>query len=226
MDKLLAGRLPEAVGRGLRRLRCLRTGDDGRPDRWGTRPEGVGSAGPVSDAGQDILDRKRRSPGSGWPPSMTITGSCWPGCWPGSTLSTPTSPPLTPRSGTSWPLPLMRSPGSMRSQGSGLDMIRFTTPALFASWTKFAPGINSSAGKTKGNSSTGHGDMRSSQLPVGGEPRTPPQPRSTICRTYSSPISSKPAAASADQRHPAAGRTPHPSPSRRATAGPRPRPSA
>ncbi len=35
----------------------------------------------------------------------------------------------------------------------GLDMIRFPTRALFASWAKFAPGINSSAGKTKVNGS-------------------------------------------------------------------------
>ena len=31
----------------------------------------------------------------------------------------------------------------------GLDMTRFPTPAHLASWAKFAPGINSSAGKTK-----------------------------------------------------------------------------
>jgi len=40
----------------------------------------------------------------------------------------------------------------------GLDMGRFPTPGHLASWAKFAPGINSSAGKTKGNGSTGHGD--------------------------------------------------------------------
>ena len=40
----------------------------------------------------------------------------------------------------------------------GLDMSRFPTPAHLASWAKFAPGINSSAGKTKGNGSTGHGN--------------------------------------------------------------------
>jgi len=40
----------------------------------------------------------------------------------------------------------------------GLDMSRFPTPAHLASWAKFAPGVNSSAGKTKGNGSTGHGD--------------------------------------------------------------------
>ena len=40
----------------------------------------------------------------------------------------------------------------------GVDMTRFPTPAHLASWAKFAPGINSSAGKTKGNGSTGHGN--------------------------------------------------------------------
>ena len=40
----------------------------------------------------------------------------------------------------------------------GLDMSRFPTPAHLASWAKFAPGINSSAGKTKSNGSTGHGN--------------------------------------------------------------------
>jgi transposase len=40
----------------------------------------------------------------------------------------------------------------------GLDMGRFPTAGHLASWAKFAPGINSSAGKTKGNGSTGHGN--------------------------------------------------------------------
>jgi transposase len=40
----------------------------------------------------------------------------------------------------------------------GIDMSRFPTPAHLASWARFAPGVNSSAGKTKGNGSTGHGD--------------------------------------------------------------------
>ena len=40
----------------------------------------------------------------------------------------------------------------------GVDMTRFPTPAHLASWAKFAPGINSSAGKTNDNGSTGHGN--------------------------------------------------------------------
>lgn len=40
----------------------------------------------------------------------------------------------------------------------GLDMTRFPTPGHLCSWAKFAPGINSSAGKVKGNGSTGHGN--------------------------------------------------------------------
>jgi transposase len=40
----------------------------------------------------------------------------------------------------------------------GTDMSRFPTPGHLCSWAKFSPGINSSAGKTKGNGSTGHGN--------------------------------------------------------------------
>ena len=40
----------------------------------------------------------------------------------------------------------------------GLDMTRFPTPAHLASWAKFAPGVKSSAGKNKGNGSTGKGN--------------------------------------------------------------------
>jgi transposase len=37
----------------------------------------------------------------------------------------------------------------------GLDMSRFPTPAHLASWAKFAPGVKESAGRSKGNGSTG-----------------------------------------------------------------------
>jgi len=40
----------------------------------------------------------------------------------------------------------------------GVDMSRFPTAAHLCSWAKFSPGLNSSAGKTKGNRSTGHGN--------------------------------------------------------------------
>jgi transposase len=40
----------------------------------------------------------------------------------------------------------------------GSDMSRFPTAGHLCSWAKFSPGINSSAGKTKGNGSTGHGN--------------------------------------------------------------------
>jgi len=40
----------------------------------------------------------------------------------------------------------------------GLDMSRFLTAGHLCSWAKVSPGINSSAGKTKGNGSTGHGN--------------------------------------------------------------------
>jgi len=40
----------------------------------------------------------------------------------------------------------------------GLDMTRFPTAGHLCSWAKFSPGIKSSAGKSKGNGSTGHGN--------------------------------------------------------------------
>ena len=40
----------------------------------------------------------------------------------------------------------------------GIDMSRFPTPALLCSWARFAPGIKESAGRKKGNGSTGHGN--------------------------------------------------------------------
>jgi transposase len=40
----------------------------------------------------------------------------------------------------------------------GVDMSRFPTAAHLCSWARFSPGLNSSAGKTKGNGSTGHGN--------------------------------------------------------------------
>jgi transposase len=40
----------------------------------------------------------------------------------------------------------------------GVDMTRFPTPAHLASWARFAPGVKESAGRTKGNASTGHGN--------------------------------------------------------------------
>jgi transposase len=40
----------------------------------------------------------------------------------------------------------------------GTDMTRFPTAGHLASWARFAPGVNESAGKSKGNGSTGHGN--------------------------------------------------------------------
>jgi transposase len=40
----------------------------------------------------------------------------------------------------------------------GTDMARFPTPGHLASWARFAPGVKESAGKRKGNASTGHGN--------------------------------------------------------------------
>jgi transposase len=40
----------------------------------------------------------------------------------------------------------------------GVDMTRFPTSAHLAAWARFAPGVNESAGRRKGNGSTGHGN--------------------------------------------------------------------
>src|SRR5664279_4991553 len=40
----------------------------------------------------------------------------------------------------------------------GVDMSRFPTAGHLASWTRFAPGVKESAGRNKGNGSTGHGN--------------------------------------------------------------------
>jgi len=40
----------------------------------------------------------------------------------------------------------------------GTDMGRFATPGHLVSWARFAPGVNQSAGKTKGKATTGHGN--------------------------------------------------------------------
>lgn len=40
----------------------------------------------------------------------------------------------------------------------GLDMARFPTAGHLVAWARFAPGVKESAGKKKGNASTGHGN--------------------------------------------------------------------
>lgn len=40
----------------------------------------------------------------------------------------------------------------------GLDMTRFPTPGHLAAWARFAPGVKESAGKNKGNATSGHGN--------------------------------------------------------------------
>jgi transposase len=46
----------------------------------------------------------------------------------------------------------------------GMDMSRFPTPAHLSSWARFAPGVNQSAGKTKGRGATGHGNRYLGQV--------------------------------------------------------------
>jgi transposase len=58
----------------------------------------------------------------------------------------------------------MRSPGSAgspprsSSPSSAPTWAASPPPGHLASWAKFAPGVKRSAGKTKGNASTGHGN--------------------------------------------------------------------
>ena len=40
----------------------------------------------------------------------------------------------------------------------GIDMSRFPTAAHLCSWARFAPGVKESAGRRKGNETTGHGN--------------------------------------------------------------------
>ena len=40
----------------------------------------------------------------------------------------------------------------------GTDLARFPTPGHLASWARYAPGVNQSAGKAKGKATTGHGN--------------------------------------------------------------------
>ena len=101
---------------------------------------------------------------------MTITGSCWPGCWPAidavdadiAAVDTQIGEHLAPFADAVARLDEIPGIGPTAAAiiiaEIGLDMTRFPTPAHLASWAKFAPGINSSAGKTKGNGSTGHGN--------------------------------------------------------------------
>ena len=51
---------------------------------------------------------------------------------------------------------LCRCPDNHRA--IGVDMTRLQTPAHLVSWARFTPGISQSAGRQKGNSSTGHGN--------------------------------------------------------------------
>ena len=85
-------------------------------------------------------------------------GSCWPGCWTAWMTSTPTSPHWIPRSMSTSPLSRTRPPGWPRSPASGRPrpdprrrdrgghdpLPHPRAPGLLG---RFAPGVNSSAGR-------------------------------------------------------------------------------
>ena len=112
---------------------------------------------------------RRRSPGFGWGPSTTIIGTA--GTDAGRVDATNADlaavdgqigDHLAPFADAVARLEEIPGVGATAAAiliaEIGLDMSRFPTPAHLASWAKFAPGINSSAGKSKGNGSTGHGN--------------------------------------------------------------------
>ena len=101
---------------------------------------------------------------------MTTTGSCWPGCWPRidaidadiAVLDAQIEAHLAPFAQAAERLDEIPGIGPVAAAiiiaEIGVDMTRFPTAGHLCSWAKFSPGINSSAGKTKGNGSTGHGN--------------------------------------------------------------------
>src|ERR1700680_2518673 len=78
----------------------------------------------------------------------------------------------------------------------GVDMSRFPTAGHLCSWAKFSPGINSSAGKTKGNGSTGHGNRYLARI-LGEAAAGPAQQRQHVRRSSANAPVPSPAAAAA-----------------------------
>ena len=97
-------------------------------------------------------------------------GSCSPGCWTASTridadiaaVDDQIEAHLAPFAAAAARLDEIPGIGPVAAAvilaEVGVDMSRFPTAGHLCSWAKFSPGINSSAGKTKGNGSTGHGN--------------------------------------------------------------------
>ncbi|MGB8381432.1 MAG: transposase [Dermatophilaceae bacterium] len=56
------------------------------------------------------------------------------------------------------PSPVARTAACVIIAKIGIDMTRFPTAAHLASWARLAPGVNQSAGKSKGSAASGHGN--------------------------------------------------------------------
>ena len=164
------GRLPQAVGRRLRHLRRLRAGDDGRVDRRGTRPARCWPSWPAAGCGSrsrsceeafaglrlGTFDDHHRFLLARMLARVDAVDADI------AALDTQIEAQLAPFADAVARLDEIPGIGPAAAAviiaEIGVDMTRFPTAAHLASWAKFAPGVSSSAGKTKGNGSTGHGD--------------------------------------------------------------------
>ena len=163
------GCLPQAVGRRLRHLRGVRPGDDGGADRRGTRPKTLAELartrmrtkiGQLEEAFAGLrlgtFDDHHRFLLARMLARVDAVDADI------AAVDTQIEQHLAPFGDAVARLDEIPGIGPTAAAiiiaEIGLDMTRFPTPAHLTSWAKFAPGINSSAGKAKGNGSTGHGN--------------------------------------------------------------------